>query len=198
MPPTEGLFFPLLSDAEIRRSLLAYLCSSQPSSARLFQEVGLCQGEARPDLLVVNGALHGFEIKSDRDTLKRLQNQIQVYSDVLELVTIVVTQRHLQTVKETVPSWWGLLTASRSSKGVLVRTRRTPKVNPARDPYAIAQLLWRNEALALLAERELANGVRSKPRTAIWRRLAEVVELTELSSLVGDALCSRHNWQCAS
>ena len=83
-----------LSDADIRL-IVRSLLHDEADDGRVFEEVGLLQGEARPDFLLVNGSLHGYEIKSDLDTLRRLDNQIRVYSKVLDLVTIVATPRHL-------------------------------------------------------------------------------------------------------
>jgi len=61
---------------------------------------------------VVNGKLHGYEIKSDADTLKRLPAQAEVYSAVFDLVTIVVGEHHLDTVRAIVPEWWGIVKAA--------------------------------------------------------------------------------------
>lgn len=67
----------------------------------------LARGACRVDVCVINGHLHGYEIKSDVDTLRRLPLQQQFYSDVLDKATIVVGQRHLDHALETLPAWWG-------------------------------------------------------------------------------------------
>nr|MBA2702680.1 sce7726 family protein [Blastocatellia bacterium] len=61
---------------------------------RILDELGLRHGAARIDIAVVNGILHGFELKSDMDSLKRLPHQVQIYSSVLDKVTLVVGRRH--------------------------------------------------------------------------------------------------------
>ena len=49
--------------------------------------------QVRIDIAVVKGALHGFEIKSDFDNLKRLARQVDLYSQVLDRATLVVGER---------------------------------------------------------------------------------------------------------
>ena len=44
--------------------------------------------------------------------------------------------------------------------------------NPEVSAFALAQLLWRDEALKVLIDRGLATGMKSKSRKEIWRRLA--------------------------
>src|SRR5437868_3972985 len=65
-----------LRDSDIRPTLLRELQAhfSDPEHNLILQEFG-CNA-ARIDLAVVNGALHGFEIKSDCDSLERLDSQI--------------------------------------------------------------------------------------------------------------------------
>ena len=62
----------------------------------LVEELGLCRGFVRADIAVVNGLMKGFEIKSERDTLQRLQKQVEAYSRIFDTATIVVAGRHLR------------------------------------------------------------------------------------------------------
>ena len=65
---------------------------------------------------------------------------------------------------------------------------RTPERNPRPDPYAIACLLWRDEAIQALADLELARGFRTKRRDIVWRRLAEAAPLDHIRGVVRAAL----------
>ncbi len=60
-----------MREIDIRLALRAKLEKLHPgeSDTLLGQELGLCQGFARVDLAVVNGTVHGYEIKSEQDTL---------------------------------------------------------------------------------------------------------------------------------
>lgn len=69
-----------------------------------------------------------------------------------------------------------------------LRVVREAQINPSPDPYAIACLLWRDEAIAALAEFGADRGVRTKRRTLIWQRLADHVPLEHLRRAVRAAL----------
>ena len=87
----------VVGDPEIRQALrfrLSIEHAKQPDTV-FIEEFGICRGQGRIDLAVVNSFLHGYEIKSDRDSLRRLDNQIELYSKVLDRATIVVGKRHL-------------------------------------------------------------------------------------------------------
>src|SRR6187402_1509374 len=57
-------------DPDVRALLREYLEDvHKGSDTRLLEELGLCQGDVRVDVAVVNGELSGYEIKSPSDTL---------------------------------------------------------------------------------------------------------------------------------
>jgi hypothetical protein len=188
-----------MRDVDIRRKLQVdkRLHFGDPNT-RIIQELGLCQGIARVDIAVVNGNIHGYEIKSDRDTLARLPGQIDIYNRVLDFVTVVIERAHADRIKTIVPPWWGIWTAIENGQEDLrLNILRTHRPNPAVSPFALAQLLWREEALEALNHCGLANGVRSKPRQELWRRLASL-PLEDLGNIVRDRLKRRGaNWRPA-
>jgi hypothetical protein len=63
------------------------------------------------------------------------------------------------------------------------------------DPRAVAQLLWRDEALAALKLRNLSKGALSKPRKVLWDRLVENVPAPELCAIVRNQLLTRPQWR---
>lgn len=164
------------------------------SDTLIIQELGVCAGDARIDLAVVNGKLHGYEIKSDLDTLDRLPLQSLVFNAVFDLVTIVVGAHHLDAARTIVPEWWGIVRAGPGNPVTLSEVR-APKTNPSPDPMAIARLLWRQEALSLLEKAGLEHGVKSKPRDVIYRRLVESFPLAKLQRLVRNQLKAREGWR---
>ncbi len=180
-------------DAEIRSALRAYLLAKYAGEAdtAFIEELGLCRGQARIDLAVVNGLLHGFEIKSDRDSLRRLPPQAEVYSRVFERMTLVVGNRHLTEAMEVVPDWWGILRIDQRRTGLAFRVVRRGRRNPVRDPRALVELLWRDEALELLAAKGAARGARGKPRSLVWDRLCEHLDLSEIAATVCTSLKAR-------
>jgi hypothetical protein len=188
----------LTTDIEIRKALkenLAAAFLADPHTL-ILEELGLRHGATRVDMVVVNGCLHGFEVKSDRDSLKRLPRQVKMYSQVLDYATLVVGQRHADKAKPTIPNWWGIQVADRDQDGeVRLQEVRHPLDNPAPDKLAIAKLLWRDEAIMLLEELGAADGIRSKPRRVVYARLAEVIPIDALRFRVRHQLRSRTDWR---
>lgn len=97
-------------DIDIRQKLHKELSSQYKNRTDtiVVDELNLCQGDARIDIAVVNGKIHGYEIKSESDTLERLPNQISIYNQVMDTVTIVTAEKHLEKVKQLIPAWWGI------------------------------------------------------------------------------------------
>jgi hypothetical protein len=165
----------------------------------IVEELGLCQGISRVDLAVVNGRLHGYEIKSERDTLARLPAQREIYGRALEYVTIVVAPTHAKKALEIIPSWWGILSPEKDGETVRLEIARKPEPNQYVDPYALAQFLWRDEALQVLMTHGLATGFRSKPREVLWKCLSLHFTLVELGEIVREKLKSRgSDWRVVS
>ena len=188
----------LTTDIEIRKILKGRLLAAfrEDPETLILEELGLRHGATRVDMVVVNGSLHGFEIKSDRDSLRRLPRQVKMYSEILDYVTLVVGQRHADKATPTTPNWWGIQVADRDQDGkVRLQEVRPPMENPNPDTLAIAKLLWRDEAIRLLEELGAADGIRSKPRGVVYARLAEVMPLGVLRSRVRRQLTSRTDWR---
>ncbi|MDO7787231.1 sce7726 family protein [Desulforamulus aquiferis] len=172
-----------------------YLCDDDTI---MVDELGLCQGEARIDIAIINGSLHGYEIKSDSDTLERLPRQVDIYNKVLDTVTIVTGKNHIDKVVDLIPPWWGIKQAEKVREDeVELIPIREPGINPKVDPYSLVQLLWKEEALELLTMFGFEKGYVGKSRRVIWKRLAESITLHELQFHVRQQLKLRENWRVA-
>lgn len=190
-----------LKDKDIRVALRAMLDFqyATDSETLILDELGLRHGAARVDVAVINGILHGYEIKSDMDTLSRLPHQIRVYNSVLDKVSIVVGRRYLEEIRETVPEWWGITFAEiDEGEKVIFSTLRFPQLNPQRDLLAMTKLLWRDEALSLLEELNSADGFRYKPRKVVYTHLARTADPIWLHARVCSQLRARTNWRADS
>jgi hypothetical protein len=186
-----------MRDRDIRAALRQEIASiyRYDVDTIVIDELGVCEGEARIDIAVVNGSLAGYEIKSDVDTLQRLPHQVSLYSKLLDEVTVVSSASHLAKAKTIIPEWWGLSEAFIQDGALRFALVRKAKRNTTIDPYSLVQLLWRNEALALLKQFGHHKGLTSKPRKEIWTRLAQVKPIDDLRECVRDALRSRQNWR---
>lgn len=188
-----------MRDRDVRGALYDRLHAEHAAvlpQTRFVDELDLC-GRVRVDVAVVNGELAGYELKSARDTLQRLPQQVAVYSRVLDRATAVVAERHLSHARETLPVWWGVIVATVAGGPLALHTERVASPNPAIDPTALVQLLWRDEVLDYLAMRGLDHGVRGASRARLWDRLARSVPLDELRLLVRERLKIRTGWRSA-
>ncbi len=137
-------------DSDIRMVLLPALRErfSDNEEDLIFEEFRCVR--SRIDVAVINGALHGYEIKSDSDNLFRLPTQIEDYSAVFDFVTLVCGKSLLSTAQEIVPRWWGVSVAAFEDGAMHLAPIRAPKQNPRQKREALAQLLWKPEALHCL------------------------------------------------
>lgn len=178
------------SDADIRSALRSTLVDQHASNPDtvIIDEHGLCRGKARVDVMVVNNVLHGYEIKSDRDSLRRLGNQIDFYGKVLDRATLVVGKRNLRKALQMVPAWWSIIIVHTHAQNVRFTVVRNGQENPRRDPRSLVELLWLDAAIALLEERGAARGVRGKPRRVVWDRICQQCSEDEISETVRNHL----------
>ncbi|MCR5890374.1 sce7726 family protein [Hymenobacter sp. J193] len=98
-------------------------------------------GNTRADVVHITPAfMHGYELKGDSDTLKRVPNQLRCYGQAYDLVSFVVTEKHVPGVQVLLPEWAGILVASEDG------------ITPLRPAMQHNQVRRRNLAFLLLAE----------------------------------------------
>ena len=189
------------NDAQIRDLLIPFVRgehSGAPDTIFL-EEFALYGGTNRADLAALNGISHGYEIKSDRDTLLRLPQQVKAYNSVFERATLVSALRHLSAARSIIPAWWGIVRVEcRPLSGIRLERVRQSRPNPAPDSEAIAALLWRPEALYLLSSLGLDSGVRSKSMPYLVARLAQQIDSDRLAGYVRQAIRARGDWRSAA
>ncbi len=188
------------NDAGIRTALVCVLTAQYKQYTHPFKiidELGTNHGAARIDLAVVNGFMHGYEIKSDRDTLERLPEQVRRFSAVFDKVTLVVGRTHLLHALAIIPDWWGVEVAvANSNQKIDFRIIRGAEQNPAQESIAIAQLLWREEALQILEHKKEVAGMKSKSRATIYEHLVKILDINTLKKEVRATLLnSRQGWR---
>lgn len=186
-------------DRVIRCALIESLSRTfaNDSGTRIIEELAFTSGSARIDVAVVNGILHGYELKSDLDTLTRLPGQMMTYNDILDQVTLVVGKSHIYDAIRIVPDWWGITMAKLVVPNGTVEffNIRDAQMNPSQDSVAIASLLWRSEVLSILESMGRVGGIQSKRRSVLHERLAQVLDEQSLKWHVRRSLFTRANWR---
>lgn len=191
-PPPGQLQLGLDADPlAIASALWEQLSLAWPGSI-VIRELGLSSHRARVDLAHVSHRLSGFEIKSSRDDLHRLAHQIPAFSATFEQMTAVVASRHAAETDRIVPGWWGLIVVEPSG---LSAARRAVE-NPCIDRHALAALLWRDEAAAVM-EQHVGRPVHGTRRSLI-DQIANQLPPAAIGAAVRDAIRLRTGWRTAA
>lgn len=187
-----------MRDHIIRQAFHKSILKSAHDDTETFviDELGLKNGAIRADIAVLNGKLIGFEIKTEKDTLSRLPSQVAAYSEIFDKAFIVVSENHLQKALRLIPDWWGIYTIKSNEEGgyYFINLRRG-KTNKCQEPYSLAQLLWKAEALQL-ANTVIKKGVNPKTsKHEVYDFLSRVFSSKKLSKIVLQYLKQRENWR---
>lgn len=78
-------------------------------------------GNCKADLVILNGTATVYEIKSERDSLARLANQVENYKRVFAKVNVIASERHIEGVLATVPDDVGVICLSKRYRITTVR-----------------------------------------------------------------------------
>jgi hypothetical protein len=189
----------LLYDCDIRTALKDRLLKEFASTNTIIvDELPICWGDTRIDIAVVNCSLHGYEIKSDRDTLDRLPRQVELYNKIFDSLTLVCSHKLVSKAKDKIPEWWGIqipLYDNDTPFSIRFEKERDPQPNEHVDLRSLIELTWKEEAITILADRGLARGYRNRPRWDIWDRIIETVDKIELKEAVRECLKGRQGWR---
>ena len=162
----------------------------------VIDELGLAHARSRVDVAVINGCVHGYEIKSGQDTLDRLPGQIKIYQETLEKLTIVCASKHVDRVGKLVPDWCGILEAQQGQRGAInFSSVRRSRTNPEINPVMLAHLLWRPEAIALLSRFGLPARDLRRPRKQLYELLAQVLSPKEITASIREFMGTRTAWR---
>ncbi|MEE4618475.1 sce7726 family protein [Pseudomonas alliivorans] len=168
------------AEAKLKAAVVDRLFSSGilDNDAVLVSELTIDNWAHRTDLVLANGRLWGFELKSERDNLSRLPAQITSFSQHFEKFVLVVDEkfasRAAQLIKET--SGAGLWISTGCGK--LIEKIR-PSFRPLAKSRAIS-LMTANELRKLLSK----NGYRNikNYKRADLVELAKCMKIQDLSN----------------
>lgn len=115
-----------MNELEIRALLQAKLAESHHGQGAAFvSELFIDSFARRADLVMANGKLSAFEIKSERDTLERLDGQLETYLRLFEQVTVVCAERHQAGVQERIPDGVGVWVLSENGSFKVLKRAKT-------------------------------------------------------------------------
>jgi hypothetical protein len=187
-----------INDSVIRAALHAKhlrRAKSQPNTL-VIDELGLAHAKSRIDVAVINGSIHGYEIKSAEDTLDRFTTQIDVYRQTLQKLTVVAVPKHIDSIMSQGPNWCGVIIASKGARGgISFHVVRNATANPDIKPIMMAHLLWREEVIDLLRRIGYAPRDLRRPRKQLYEMLCEVMTLREIAASIRIFMAQRRAWR---
>lgn len=186
-------------DSDIRQVLIENLINISEfnnDDTFLINELDICGGANRADIVIVNGKLHGYEIKSPQDNLERLASQVSSYNEVFDTMTLVTCEKYFNQVKSIVPNWWGISCVDNTKKGLTLKIKRRPKINKNINSLQLAKLLWKDELLELLYSRtQITGGLKSKSRHQLALLVSNRLSQDDINEYVRSVLKNREGWK---
>lgn len=176
-------------EAIVRNALRHRLLADTHGAKGTVDEFWVPQSNERADLAVIGRWMDGFEIKTERDSLRRLPRQALAYGRLFDRCTVVVAEKHSEGAEEILPGWWGITTMHVNGP-VSFTTVRKARTNPGLDPEILVRLLWRDEVMAALIDLGHEPD-RRVPRASLWRQLLATATLTQLRRVVRRAVLGR-------
>lgn len=145
--------------------------------------------DSRVDIALIGQYMHGVEIKSERDTMKRLPSQIESYKKVFDYVLVVTEPKYREKVLEICPDWVSVWICHNENNGETIRHGR---INIEKDGFSLCQLLWKEELINFIQRQ----GFRCDKKSTKWKLsefCAKNVDLQTISDEVRSVLFSRYN-----
>lgn len=127
-------------------------------------------GDCKADIAILNGTATVYEVKSERDSLARLERQVNAYLKVFARVYIVAAENHVDAVLASVPDDVGVLRLDKRLQ--ISPLRDAPERTERTTPAAIFDCLRTQEARLILTSAGIL--VPAVPNTAIHSVLREL------------------------
>lgn len=163
----------LPTEQQVRRALLREVSTSDGPNGLFVDEFWVPVTKERADLVHLDESLHAYEIKTARDSLKRLPRQADAYARLFSRCTAVVDARHVDQACKMLPTWWAVWTVS-GGRRLTFQIVREGGPNPETDVNVLVRLLWREEVREALQSFGIEAEGRST-RAAMWNTLMDCV-----------------------
>lgn len=182
------------NDKAIRPYLIDRLNNNNGIRSCIVEEFDIENGVNRIDIVCIqDSSLHGYEIKSDLDTLTRLPNQVTSYNKIFGKVTLVVGYEHVNKAIYLIPDWWGITIAKYDGRDNIVFSAiREASPNPAINDVALSKLLLKDELVRLLRVYNPQARCKSLPKSRLFAELEASVDNITLRKDITHTLYSRY------
>ena len=160
-----------LKDEQMRSILFEYY-ESKGKRLRFFEEFCFGRKTHADALLVTEEEMIGFEFKSDKDNLNRLEHQIHDYERYCDRNYLVTGQKFKEKARSEVPEHWGIYCVYLDDEETiqLECIRRAQPNQKRMRLHNQLRLLWRSELIPIIRKHKLG-GVTAKNKLELVRTL---------------------------
>ena len=127
-------------------------------------------GKSRADVVILNGRSTVYEVKSEYDSLERLDTQLADYRRVFDHIVLVTTPKRAPLVTARIDSIVGVMILDASGELEVVKEPSSNKANT--DPAAVFDCMRQSEFCAVIKER--FGQIPSVPNSRIYREAREL------------------------
>lgn len=187
VPPQLSL---LLGDKEIRFALIERLKRASNSPKAILEELRVHNGNAIADVVAVYKDLHCYEIKSDKDSIERVEKQAKYYDLVFRKTTLVTTDKHAARAAKYTPDHWGIVVARINEGNVSFLPKRKAELSPDFNKQLALLTLWKSE-LTTLAEPISSSNLTKLSRKTLAELLANKLSDLRISQDISKQLIFR-------
>lgn len=180
----------MLNDKKIRNELITRLLKKNLSRTDILEEIAVKRGLAIADVVANFKTPHCYEIKSDVDSLTRLNKQAVYFSDVFKKVTLITTKKHVLKAEDIIPAWWGIILSEEKGERVKFSTYRKSSINPANTTENLLSMLWNNELKDALSMLDI-KFTQSENRASLVSKLASSTSQKFAEKIFVDSMSER-------
>lgn len=139
----------------------------------------------RADVALANGRLVGFEIKSEKDSLKRWPSQMSAYTNVFDEVWLCTHAKHLECALKITHKNIGILLVD--SLGSIAVVRNAKEAGSLNNVYDLSGLLWKDEIVDLANKYNITVKTRTTKRE-VRELLADILNVEQVRPFVLERL----------
>ncbi len=180
-----------LKDEQMRSILFEYY-ENRGTRLRFFEEFWFGRKTRADALLVTEQEMIGFEFKSDKDQLNRLEHQVRDYERFCDRNYLVTGLKFRDKAAENIPEHWGIYCIF-LDKTQTLQLECIRKAQPNKKRMRLhnqLRLLWRSELIPLIRKYRLG-GVTKKNKLELVRTLEHNLTKEQLHLELLDTLIER-------
>jgi len=158
----------LLREQEIKIALIDWLFrKGLLLNSTIINEMVVANWSRRVDLAVAGKYLYAYEIKSDFDSLKRLNGQLEIFTSVFDKVTVVCSPKYTKDVLKKIDNNVEVIEYSSTARGVKFKVIKRGSLNIITDKKIFFSFLLKSELRNLIKNQCEISGLGSMDRATL-------------------------------